>query len=172
MRALAEIGAMAQKAALGAGIPLGQAEDLGRVAVYLAGSGGDLGVVADALTQAPDPIDVQWGSDQITVVAGPVALIGPIVRDAFAMGVVRAIFGDMGQVPLVVAMLAQAGIAVRLTDKTIVRDGVVTPAEPVGPVPVPDALWAVFESFAAKTYVPESEASRAGGAGAGLTDND
>ncbi len=37
---------------------------------------------------------------------------------------------------------------------------------------VPDALWRRAEDLAAKTYVPESRASRAQGAGAGLTDND
>ena len=37
MLALNEVAGMAQKAARGAGFPVGQAEDLGRIAAYLAG---------------------------------------------------------------------------------------------------------------------------------------
>jgi len=38
--------------------------------------------------------------------------------------------------------------------------------------PVKDRLWARLQKLAARTYVPASQASRATGAGAGLTDND
>ena len=38
--------------------------------------------------------------------------------------------------------------------------------------PVDPAVWAVLERFAHRTYVPESAASRALGAGSGLSDND
>ncbi len=172
MRALAEIRAIVQKAALGAGIPLAQAENLGRVAAYLAGTGDDLAPVGAALSAPQDPIDIRWDRDKITVAAGPVALIALVVRDAFAMGVQTAVLTDVEQVPLVVAMLTQAGFGIRLAGATIERDGDVDVSVPQGPVDVPDALWSVFESFAAKTYVPVSEASRISGAGAGLTDND
>ncbi|GFE62974.1 hypothetical protein KIN_00480 [Litoreibacter roseus] len=37
---------------------------------------------------------------------------------------------------------------------------------------IPDTVWRALMEFAAKTYVAASEASRSGGAGAGLTDND
>ena len=37
---------------------------------------------------------------------------------------------------------------------------------------IDDSYWREAELLAAKTYVPESQASRTGGAGAGLTDND
>ena len=43
---------------------------------------------------------------------------------------------------------------------------------PSGPLEVADALWAQLEAFAARTNVPESDASRARGAGAGDIDND
>jgi len=43
---------------------------------------------------------------------------------------------------------------------------------PAGPFEVNDALWARLGALAEKTFVPETDASRAGGAGAGLTDND
>ena len=172
MRALAEVGAVVQKAARGAGVPLGQAEDLARLAVYVAGTGGDLALIADALAAPSGPLDVRWGADQITVAAGPDVLVAPVVRDAFAIGSDRAVLADLAQVPLVVAMLAQAGIAVRIAGAVIERVGPMAPDVPVGPVQVSDDIWSVFEGFAARTYVAASAASRVSGAGAGLTDND
>lgn len=47
--------------------------------------------------------------------------------------------------------------------------------KPTGEKPglvVKDAVWREVMALAAKTYVPESQSSRAGGAGAGMTDND
>lgn len=46
------------------------------------------------------------------------------------------------------------------------------PPRPASRPEVGDADWATLMSLAAKTYVPATEASRAGGAGAGLRDND
>ena len=43
---------------------------------------------------------------------------------------------------------------------------------PLGGVEVNNETWSELVALAAKTYVPESNASRAAGAGAGLTDND
>lgn len=40
------------------------------------------------------------------------------------------------------------------------------------PYDVSDRVWAVLEALAHRTYVPESEASRQSGAGAGAIDND
>jgi hypothetical protein len=49
MRALNEVGAMVRKAAIGANIPVGQADDLARTATYLAGNGQALDCVVAAL---------------------------------------------------------------------------------------------------------------------------
>lgn len=46
------------------------------------------------------------------------------------------------------------------------------PAGQVGPVEVAAQVWQVLTGCAARTYVPASAASRAAGAGAGLSDND
>jgi hypothetical protein len=172
MRALNEVGAMVQKAALGAGIPLGQAEDLGRVAVYLAGTNGELRAITHALAEPILPLDLQWDSDQITIASGPVAIAGPVIRDAFAMGVQRAVLADTAHVPLVTAILAQSGVQVQVSGTTLTRNGTPDAATPRGPVAISDDVWGAWEALAAKTYVPQSDASRAAGAGAGLTDND
>lgn len=167
-----EVGAMVAKAARGAGFPVGQAEDLGRVAVYLAASGGDCRLISAALQEEPAPVDVNWGTEAISVNAGPAILIGPIVCDAFALGCTRAKLADAEQVLLICAYLAQAGIAATVQGAEVMRDAQgLEPGAP-GPVEIADEDWAIWADLAARTYVPESDASRAAGAGAGLTDND
>jgi len=172
MRALNEIGAMAQKAALGAGVPLGQAEDLGRTAIHLAGTGGDLQMIVDALAEPMSQLELKWGSDHITILAGPVALAGPVIRDAFAMGASKAVLADATHVSLVVTILAQDGVEMVTSGTTLTRKGERKEETLRGPFDVPAAVWTALEALAAKTYVPESDASRISGAGAGLTDND
>ena len=66
---LSEIGALAQKAARGAGYPIGLAEDLGRIAVALAGTGNDLSAVSGALTIAPQIGTTDWQADGVVIAA-------------------------------------------------------------------------------------------------------
>lgn len=172
MWALNEVEGMVLKAARGAGIPLGQAEDLGRVASYLAATSGDIVPITNALGEPLAPIDVQWGDGEITVLAGSAALIGPIVRDAFEMGCTTATLDNMAHAPLIGAFLATGGFAqkwaghvVSLSDTSVLKPR-------CQPVTIPAEDWEIWNNLAAKTYVPESENSRLAGAGAGLTDND
>ncbi len=172
MWAQAELRAMVTKAARGAGFAVGQAEDVSRVAVYLLASGGDSGLITAALRAPRVGVEVDWGHEVIHVKRGPAILIGPMVCDAFALGCMRAELADPAQAPLICAYLAQAGVATQVDGAVIVEaDGAPDAAKP-GPVDVPAGDWAVWETLAAKTYVPETEASRLAGAGAGLTDND
>ncbi|MFT7105611.1 MAG: hypothetical protein ACJAVT_000125 [Yoonia sp.] len=172
MLALNEVGGMVQKAARGAGIPLGQAEDLGRVAVYMAGADGDISAVTAALKEKPANVDICWNSDAVTVASGHVALVGPIIRDAFAMGYDTAVLADLNHAPLVGAFLAESGVALRSDGRVLTRSDATVLGPRCKPVEIPAADWAIWGDYAAKTYVPETEASRLAGAGAGLTDND
>lgn len=172
MWSLSEVGALVQKAARGAGIPLGQAEDLGQVAVYLAGTGGDVTLITQALEEPIGAVDVHWHAEWLEVRAGPAALIAPIVRDAFQMGFDYVVLIEPLQSDLIIAYLAQSGMNATQTADAIKRGAVAAPQKPVGPVEIPDTDWTLWEKLAAKTYVPESTASRVAGAGAGLTDND
>lgn len=52
------------------------------------------------------------------------------------------------------------------------QKGVSVAPMPTGGVEVDDEIWCDVLALAATTYVPESNASRVAGAGAGLTDND
>ena len=172
MLALNEIAGMAQKAARGAGFPVGQAEDLGRIAAYLASTGASVAPITEALQEGPSAVDVRWTKESVEVQTGPAALVGPIVRDAFAMGCTRAVLADLGHAPLVSAFLAENGVAQEWNGAQVTASDTTVLKATCQPATIPKDDWQVWAGFAAKTYVPETEASRMEGAGAGLTDND
>jgi len=172
MWSLNEVAGMVQKAARGAGLPTGQAEDLGRVAAYLAGTGGRIAPVTAALQEPICKVDVTWTDSGVHINQGPAALIGPIARDAFAMGHTTAVLADVSHAPLVAAFLAENGIALKWDKKRVSPSDTTVLKATCKPVHIPPADWAIWAELAAKTYVPETEASRLAGAGAGLTDND
>jgi hypothetical protein len=172
MRALDEVGKMVRHAAIGAGIPIGQADELARAAKYLVGHGQDLDCIVAALTEPPTPIDVAWGGDRMIVKTGNAVMTAPIVKDCFATGGVKARLCNPAHVPLVTAMLAEAGMQIAVDGTLITKQVFTTPEALLGPVEIPDDIWAIFTQLAARTHVPASDVSRAGGAGAGLTDND
>ena len=172
MWALNEVETLVKKAARGAGVPVGQAEDLGRVTAFLAGTGGSAASVTAALQDPICPTDARWQDNQVTVIAGPAALIGPIIRDAFAMGCTTAVLANIAHAPLVSAFLAQSGIAQKWDGKTVTESDTTVLKPTTKPVTIPADDWQVWNGLAAKTYVPETKASRVSGAGAGLTDND
>lgn len=173
IRSQNEIAAIVQKAARGAGAPPGQAEDLSRVALHLVRSGAGLDCVVAALREPQSPLNVQWDSGCIKVRSGPAYMVAPVVRDAFLGGVGSARLDNPAQAPLIHAALAEAGITVIGGDGDLMRAKQPPPLATVtGPVDIPNDQWAVLEQFAARTFVPESDASRIAGAGAGLRDND
>lgn len=170
MRALDEVGKMVRHAAIGAGIPIGQADDLAHTAVYLAGHGQDLGCIVAALTEPPTPVDVAWGGDRVIVKSGNAAMTAPMVKDCFATGGAKARLCNAAHVPLVVAMLAEAGLNVVADGTMIKRQGRVNSDPMLGPVEIPDDVWAIFTQLAARTHVPATDTSPKGGAGPGDED--
>lgn len=172
MLSLNEVGSLALKAARGAGIPLGQAEDLGRVAAYFAATSGDITPVTRALTEPLTLPEVDWDNDRITVKSGAAALVAPIIRDAFAMGYCHAILADLTHGPFVAATLAVDGVALSWDGPAISRSDTNVIKPVCKPVAIPAQDWAIWQDLSARTYVPESAESRLAGAGAGLNDND
>ncbi len=172
IRALNEIAAIVQKAGLGAGLPPGQAEDLGRLAAYLAGTGGDMRAISDALVETPARLDVRWEDDRIVVHDGSAAMVAPAIRDAFVMGIRHARLAHDRHGDLAKTVLAMAGYDVEVAGSALDFRAAQPPATPVGPVDIADNIWTQWAALAAKTYVPASDRSRRAGAGAGLTDND
>ena len=171
MLSVNEISGTVLKAARGAGIPLGQAEDIAQVAAYMVGIGADVSVITAALQEPVRAAKTTWNEDNV-VVSGSVAMIAPVICDAFRMGYAKVTFDDVRHSTYIAAALAVDGVPLWWERCTISRgDSEIIPAKP-GPFTVPQADWDVWLALAAKTYVPESEASRLAGAGAGLTDND
>lgn len=146
MRSANEISGMVLKAARGAGMPLGCAEDLARTAPAL--------VALEALDILPDLLGSAFDVPRFDcgIVSGghPVLAI-TAWRDLQRAGADAALETSVAE-ELLTAMQAEE--------------------MPVGPFEVEDGLWAQLQSYAERTFVPESAASRLAGAGAGLTDND
>ncbi|WP_050932117.1 hypothetical protein [Aestuariivita boseongensis] len=142
-RTRAELAALLMKAVRGAGLPLALGEDLYAAAPYL--SAEDVARIAR---------DIAEGGTELTrlTLALDAAEMGEPVPDT---------------TPLAQALAAARGW--RLEDG---RKSDTDPPQPAGPLEITDTLWVALDAYAARTYVPESEASRAKGAGAGAIDND
>ena len=157
-RSLNEVGGMIHKAARGAGIPIGLADELAAAGVRLIGTGGAAAEVTQALTDETG-----------------VAFTGPAAIDAALCDRAEQRLSDVETPALLVAMVAarQVDVTAEVQGSDVVLKPGATQAEkPTGPVVIPDADWAKWDALAAKTYVPATEESRLSGAGAGLTDND
>ena len=146
MRSANEISGMVLKAARGTGMSIGCAEELGRAAPALAAQGA-LDCVNDLLKQPFDVPQLVNGS----VCDGHAVLAVLAWRDLKAAGVDATLACEVPQV---------------LFDALCVHTLI------CGPFEVNEQVWDQLSDFAAKTLVPESDASRLAGAGAGLTDND
>ncbi len=153
-----EIEALVFKAARGGGLPLGLAEDLAMATAFL-----DLDQLANCPCQK-----------------GAAATAIPTALDFVAAGEgPQSVVADRATIDAYVASVEHQ------TQQTLVWDVTATGAvfqrfEPTIPAShppegrrvLPTVLNDHLTEMAAKTLVPETESSRIGGAGAGLTDND
>lgn len=177
-RSINEICGMVLKAARGAGVPLGHCEDLAKAAGYMAATDpAALHVIADILAVQSHQPSVNMQGDALRIQGGSVALAGPMAVDAIRTGVNKVTIAKARAHVVVFAFFAVHGIAIshRFDDADLIvsKSDQTAPVIPdARPVFVSDQLWQVFNNYAAKTYVPATEASRIAGAGAGLTDND
>lgn len=152
-RSVTEIEAMALKAARGAGVPLGHAEDFARAVAMLAM------IKPQALGEVPGALQ------------GDLVLKAPLAIDALRCGAKAVPLPDH---VLVAGYLARAAADFDMPFEYVsgvARRGGAMPAPRLGPVDVPDMVWGALDKLAQKTYVPATAASRAG-AGAGSIDND
>lgn len=180
-----EVQTLARKAACGAGLPHGVAEDVGQAAVWLSARGVDaVAVVVDALGSPAEVLGAQSAIDALCCgEAAEIAfedlscrlmLIGLAGAAAAVTEMNLALCYDGGVEPLALvakpADLAATALSLRLHPPA---DGA-APASRGSPRPAAtDATaYAAALGLAARTYVPASELSRARGAGAGTTDND
>lgn len=150
---------LAGKAARGAGAPPAQAAMFGAVAVWCLGQGLSPSILDDALGALP---------------AGPIidlplalAQIAEGAQEGHATGMIEA------------TPLAQGYVATTPYHADIDMQGCVTlnlnqPRARAVPqrIDLPEDVYTRWSALAARLLVPESDASRLSGAGAGLTDND
>lgn len=165
-----EIAAMVLRAARGAGVPLAMAEDLAAATGW---AEGDLGAFSDALTTDAPPAQFEG----LTVTGLRAAYDGPLAIDlALAYPGKRITINGVDEPRVLRALVRSAaqlnGLPFRLDQRVLVAgEGPATPP-PSLRADVDDTIWERLARLAAKTYVPDSEASRLSGAGAGLSDND
>lgn len=153
-----EIETLVLKAARGGGIPTGHAEDLAAAAPFL-----DL----DLMRQCPCK-------------DGGAIMIVPRAIDLVAAGQgPQSVVAEKNVIEAYVAaaqlQFGQTLVWQETADGAVFEHFDPTPPEldaPLGRRAIPDVLLAHLKDMGAKLLVPETEASRAGGAGAGLTDND
>jgi hypothetical protein len=146
MRSANEIAGMVLKAARGAGMPLGCAEDLSRAAPDLAARG--------ALVMVPKLLKLDFDAP---------TLAGKSISGGHPVQAIVA-WRD----------LCAAGLDVRLATEVSpdLLGAMQTMTPQTGPFDVAPEIWGQLNAYAERTFVPETDASRLAGAGAGLTDND
>ena len=158
-RSANEVMTLAAKAARGGGAPPAQAVDFGLACLRHLGAGRDPAALHAALDALP---------------AGPILDLPLAFR--------RAVEGDGhahvarhgGLARSYTEALPFAHAVSETADGLGVAIDTATPSAlpPPGRCALPPVLVRAFEDLAALTYVPETEVSRATGAGAGVTDND
>ena len=190
---LNEVETLALKAARGAGLPWGVAEDAGRSAVWLARHAGTwagslLALLEATPTDAQSPLLLAGPLADGAVatadrVAAPMWLLPPLLVGSGRCNPVILRFGDVeircnpGEDPgatlpaEALAALAAAPVAVRWAETRLAPLPHALPAR-FRRSAVAVATLARLEALAARTYVAASDQSRLRGAGAGLLDDE
>lgn len=163
-RSANEVMGLAAKAARGAGAPPEQAIEFGRAVVHHIHAGRDLEYLSRALESLPKGPIMDFPVAFARVVeSGAASARGQVEASAWlplAQSYADALpyaatVNVMGEVLDIIAELEKPSAKIAL-----------------GRFVLPDVLMEQMNGFAARILVPESDASRLGGAGAGLTDND
>ncbi|MEL7211719.1 MAG: hypothetical protein AAGK92_03585 [Pseudomonadota bacterium] len=154
---VAELQSSLLKAGRGLGLPLGIAEDIATAAPFF--------LAADEPNETFAQLLREMESGHVTRV---IEAIDAALCDGEA-----EIADSRAARALVASASYRAQRILVLKASRVVAEG---PAKIARPFPrrkmIDDGLWDRLQGFAARTYVPASEASREKGAGAGLTDND
>lgn len=186
---LNEVDAMARKAARGAGLEWGLAEEAGRATRWLCAQGLDgVGVAVSVLTvrvaanctlacgaalsdRAPD---LRTGSIELKNINQPLFLLPFAAMAAQTLRAVVEVECKGSRALTDGKSLTLTGdfpnyataVSLRLTDAALYEERPLSRARPS------QFAWAELESLAKLTYAPATDESRLKGAGAGLSDND
>lgn len=160
-----EVMTLATKAAAGAGAPPTQAAMFGSAVLSHLGAGCKSDDISDALQLLPDgPI--------MELPVRIIALLEDTDENEFTVVIRSGPFAALELSYFYAQPFAVKGKTVK--GETEVELMLTTPQAPA-PMPrvaIPDRLYNEMQNFAARLLVPETDASRLSGAGAGLTDND
>ncbi|MEO0830829.1 MAG: DUF3726 domain-containing protein [Pseudomonadota bacterium] len=194
-RTLSEIRALCTKAARGVGCPWGLAEEAGMAARILHAHGLPGCEALAALFATPRDCGCEEGDDKPTCglvalaalsdalperaaelgdVAGPLLLLAPLLQEAQS-GFAWRVEWDSGFAecaaagPSIEGRPAPKVSSVRITRLACSEHG---EAPSWRSRAVSEQAWEQLEALAARTYVPESETSREGGAGPDAADTD
>lgn len=164
---LNETEALCRKAARGAGMPWGLAEEAGRAARWLEDRGqagaGALAKLLGRWNAGMTPRDCPVLAGAAMADAG-VMPASPVTADPLTWPFVAMIAGLTGE-----ALSPTEGVKINPDGSLVLSSAM----QHLRGRAAPDAAAiATLESFAARTYAPATEASRLAGAGAGTSDND
>lgn len=188
---LNEMVTVSYRAALGAGLGYGLAEDAAAAAARLATADTDVaGTMLSALRCAEDcgPVALSLKNTDGGVRLSadrplPALRAGPAIADLLQTGRVSAVTVTLADdIGVVMAAIAAAGLEPVVRCEALagrgcyrillVAAGGAGPANPRTQISVTEENWRNLLVLAARTYVPASEVSRLRGAGAGLSDSD
>ena len=158
IRSANEVMVLAAKAARGAGAPPAQAVQFGAAAIVHFRAGREVDELIQALASLPQ---------------------GPILALPLAIARIAENAQTAGPLPQSDALLTQSYVealayAAHLDGNGVLHLDLTKPAPRVqlARIDLPDEVYAAWSDLAAVLLVPESDASRLSGAGAGLSDND
>lgn len=154
---VAELQASLLKAARGMGLALGVGEDIATAAPFILAADEPNETLAQLLQQ----MESGQISDVITAIDSALVDGAATLTDTIeARALVASASYKMQRVLVLINGRIEATDVAKI-DKAIPRR-----------VTIDDGLWEQLQGFAARTYVPATDASRLKGAGAGLSDND
>lgn len=168
-RSANEIEVMVLKACRGAGIPLAQGQEVGRVAARFSGC---IPAILDHLNRRQPQLNLTL-TNGVRFDGCHALRDGPNAIAAILGGADRATLSGLMADAFITHLAEQSGVLIVEGDEGVVfkPGGAALPPQQRR-AEIPDDQWQALNTFAALTYVPETETSRLGGAGAGLTDND
>ncbi|MEM9438583.1 MAG: hypothetical protein AAGA15_16265 [Pseudomonadota bacterium] len=161
------------RAARGARVPLGYAEDMAR-AVGDFGDEAAFAAAARALSKPFEKAKFKEAGGVLTFKSAPAIAALPVALDALRAGIEAISLDGIDEEDLIAPYLDYSAAGDFFVAKNGVRlthSAARSVPVPMARLPLPIETLETLQDLAALTYVPASEASRAG-AGAGAIDND
>lgn len=169
-RSANEVAMMVQKACLGSKVPVSQAQLWGR-AMAAFGDAESLQCLVQHLGVPPTPPEIQATESAVSFKAVHIPRDFPVACDACNAGV-EMVRIDQPSDAAMHCFAKFAAVQLHASSGEVSITKTTAQNAPAQRLEIADMLWNALNNFAAQTYVPETDASRMGGAGAGLTDND